>query len=98
MALRPRLAGRWYHLAYTFDDSGKRHAALPRWHLRHREAERPGDRRDGRRFGRRKSTPFGVYSRTLRTLRATCEPVGRAPTIGRPWLWRLLPGFGGCAT
>src|SRR5262249_27615502 len=41
------VAGRWYHLAYTFDDSGKRHAALPRWHLRHREAERPGDRRDG---------------------------------------------------
>src|SRR5262249_8960953 len=30
-----------------------------------------------------------VYSRTLRTLRAMCEPVGRAPTIGRPWLWRL---------
>src|SRR5262245_56274747 len=42
-----------------------------------------------RRFGRRKSMPFGVYSRTLRTLRAMCEPVGRAPTIGRPWLWRL---------
>jgi hypothetical protein len=41
------------------------------------------------RFGRRKSMPFGVYSRTLRTLRAMCEPVGRAPTIGRPWLWRL---------
>jgi hypothetical protein len=35
-----------------------------------------------RRFGRRKSMPFGVYSRTLRTLRAMCEPVGRAPTIG----------------
>src|SRR5215831_13235053 len=34
-----------------------------------------------RRFGRRKSMPFGVYSRTLRTLRAMCEPVGRAPTI-----------------
>jgi hypothetical protein len=42
-----------------------------------------------RRFGRRKSMPFGVYSRTLRTLRVMCEPVGRAPTIGRPWLWRL---------
>ena len=42
-----------------------------------------------RRFGRRKSMPFGVYSRTLRTLRAMCEPVGRAPTTGRPWLWRL---------
>jgi len=42
-----------------------------------------------RRFGRRKSMPFGVYSRTLRTLRVMCEPVGRAPTTGRPWLWRL---------
>jgi hypothetical protein len=42
-----------------------------------------------RRFGRRRSMPFGIYSRTLRTLRAMCEPVGRAPTIGRPWLWRL---------
>jgi hypothetical protein len=42
-----------------------------------------------RRFGRRKSMPFGIYSRTLRTLRAMCEPVGRAPTTGRPWLWRL---------
>jgi len=42
-----------------------------------------------RRFGRRKSLPFGIYSRTLRTLRAMCEPVGRAPTIGRLWLWRL---------
>src|SRR6266487_3873153 len=31
-----------------------------------------------RRFGRRKSMPFGVYSRTLRTLRAMW-----------PWLWRL---------
>src|SRR5262249_23033614 len=29
-----------------------------------------------RRFGRRKSMPFGIYSRTLRTLRAMCEPVG----------------------
>src|SRR5262249_49116452 len=43
-----------------------------------------------RRFGRRKSMPFGVYSRTLRTLRAMCEPVGRAPTTGRPWLWRRV--------
>jgi hypothetical protein len=42
-----------------------------------------------RRFGRRKSMPFGIYSRTLRTLRAMCEPVGRAPTRGSPWLWRL---------
>src|SRR5262249_1721014 len=42
-----------------------------------------------RRFGRRKSLPFGIYSRTLRTLRPMCEPVGRAPTIGRLWLWRL---------
>jgi hypothetical protein len=47
-----------------------------------------------RRFGRRKSMPFGIYSRTLRTLRAMCEPVGRAPTIGRPWLWRLRDSEG----
>jgi hypothetical protein len=48
-----------------------------------------------RRFGRRKSMPFGIYSRTLRTLRAMCEPVGRAPTRGSPWLWPA-PGCGGC--
>jgi hypothetical protein len=23
------------------------------------------------------------------TLRQIAEPIGRAPTIGRPWLWRL---------
>ena len=34
-----------------------------------------------RRLGRRKSMPFGVYSRTLRTLRAMCEQVERVP----PW-------------
>src|SRR5262245_18364926 len=51
-----------------------------------------------RRPGRRKSMPFGVYSRTLRTLRAMCEPVGRAPTIsGRPWLWRLRETTDGTA-
>ena len=38
---------------------------------------------------RRKSMPFGVYSRTLRTLRAMCDPVGRGTSIGRPILWRL---------
>ena len=32
-----------------------------------------------RRRGRRKSMPFGVYSRTLRTLRTMCDPVGRGP-------------------
>jgi len=42
-----------------------------------------------RRFGRLKSMPPGIYSRTRRTLRTMCEPVGRAPTRGRPWLWRL---------
>lgn len=42
-----------------------------------------------RRLGRRKSMPFGVYSRTLRTLRTTCDPVGRGPGIGRPIMWRL---------
>jgi hypothetical protein len=42
-----------------------------------------------RRRDRRKSMPFGVYSRTLRTLRAMCDPVGRGVGIGRPILWRL---------
>jgi hypothetical protein len=41
-----------------------------------------------RRLGCRKSMPFGVYSRTLRTLRAMCEPVERVPPYGA-WLWRL---------
>jgi len=41
-----------------------------------------------RRLGRRKSMPFGVYSRTLRTLRAMCDPIGRGPPHGA-WLWRL---------
>jgi hypothetical protein len=26
-----------------------------------------------------------------RILRQIAEPIGRAPTIGRPWLWRLKP-------
>jgi hypothetical protein len=42
-----------------------------------------------RRRGRHKSMPFGIYSITLRTLRMMCDPIERAPTIGRPWLWRL---------
>ena len=25
----------------------------------------------------------------IRVLRQIAEPIGRAPTIGRPWLWRL---------
>jgi hypothetical protein len=41
-----------------------------------------------RRLGRRKSMPFGVYSRTLRTLRAMCDPIERVPPHGA-WLWRL---------
>ena len=41
-----------------------------------------------RRQSRRKKLPFGVYSRTLRTLRAMCEPVERVPPHGA-WLWRL---------
>ena len=41
-----------------------------------------------RRLGRRKSMPFGVYSRTLRTLRAICDPIERVPPHGA-WLWRL---------
>ena len=40
------------------------------------------------RLGRRKSMPFGVYSQTLRTLRAMCDPVERVPPHGA-WLWRL---------
>src|SRR5262249_31565996 len=43
----------------------------------------------GRRFGRLNAMPVGVYLRPRRPLGARCEPVGRAPTIGRPWLWRL---------
>jgi hypothetical protein len=27
----------------------------------------------------------------VRVLREVAEPVGRAPTIGRPWLWKLKP-------
>jgi hypothetical protein len=42
-----------------------------------------------RRFGRRKSMPFGVYSRTLRTPKVMCYRVGRGTSIRRPWLWRL---------
>jgi hypothetical protein len=31
----------------------------------------------------------------FRILREIAEPVGRAPTIGRPWLWRLrVPPYG----
>jgi hypothetical protein len=41
-----------------------------------------------RRLGRRKSMPFGVYSRTLRTLRTLADPVKRVPPHGA-WLWRL---------
>ena len=28
----------------------------------------------------------------IRVLDRLCHRVGRAPTIGRPWLWRLKPG------
>jgi len=37
---------------------------------------------------RRKKLPFGVYWRTLKTLRAKCDPVERVPPHGA-WLWRL---------
>jgi hypothetical protein len=43
-----------------------------------------------RRRGRRKSMPFGIYSRTLRTLRTMCDPVERVPPHGA--------GCGSCAT
>src|SRR5262249_54917101 len=41
-----------------------------------------------RRLGRRKSMPFGIYSRTLRTLRAMCDPIERVPPHGA-WLGRV---------
>jgi hypothetical protein len=41
-----------------------------------------------RRQSRRKKLPFGVYWRTLKTLRAKCDPVERVPPHGA-WLWRL---------
>ncbi len=41
-----------------------------------------------RRLGRRKSMPFGVDLRTLRTI---CDPVERVPPYGA-WLWRLRNG------
>jgi len=44
-----------------------------------------------RRQSRRKKLPFGVYWRTLKTLRAMCEPVERVPPHGA-WLWRLRDG------
>jgi hypothetical protein len=46
-----------------------------------------------RRRGRRKSMPFGIYSRTFRTLRAMCDPVERVPPYGA-WLWRLREPIG----
>jgi hypothetical protein len=41
-----------------------------------------------RRQSRRKKLPFGVYWRTLKTLRAMCDPVERVPPHVA-WLWRL---------
>jgi hypothetical protein len=41
-----------------------------------------------RRQSRRKKLPFGVYWRTLKTLRAMCDPVERVSPHGA-WLWRL---------
>jgi hypothetical protein len=41
-----------------------------------------------RRQSRRKKLPFGVYWRTLKTLRAMCDPVERVPPYVA-WLWRL---------
>jgi hypothetical protein len=31
------------------------------------------------------------YWSVYRILMEIAEPIGRAPTIGRPWLWRLKP-------
>jgi hypothetical protein len=41
-----------------------------------------------RRLGHRKTMPLGIYWRTLRTLRARCEPIARVPPHGA-WTWRL---------
>src|SRR5215813_4258816 len=43
-----------------------------------------------RRLGRRKSMPFGVYSRTLRTLRAMCDPIERVPPHATAGKWLEL--------
>jgi hypothetical protein len=43
------------------------------------------------RLGRCKTLPFGIYSRTRRTLRTMCEPIERVPPYGA-WLWRLRIG------
>jgi hypothetical protein len=43
----------------------------------------------GRRRGARRTLPWGVYWSVRRILREVAVRVGRAPTIGRPWLWRL---------
>ena len=42
------------------------------------------------RLGRRKSMPFGVYSRTLRTLRAMCDPIERVPPHATAGKWLEL--------
>jgi hypothetical protein len=40
---------------------------------------------------RPRSSRFGMPERwsIVRILRVIADPVGRAPTIGRPWIWRL---------
>jgi hypothetical protein len=37
----------------------------------------------------RRGLSSGEYWSLRRVCRQLCERVGRAPTIGRPWLWRL---------
>src|SRR5262249_11779831 len=48
-----------------------------------------------RRFGRRKSWPCGACARPGQPRGELWEPVGRAPTTGRPWLWRLRNSHAG---
>src|SRR5262249_18017453 len=43
-----------------------------------------------RRQSHRKKLPFGVYWRTLKTLRAMCDPIERVPPHGA-WLWLAQP-------
>ena len=44
-----------------------------------------------RRRSQRRPLSEAVRWSVHRILREIAEPIGRAPTIGRPWLWRLKP-------
>jgi hypothetical protein len=41
-------------------------------------------------YARNRKRVVGCWEHSVwRILRVIAEPIGRAPTIGRPWLWRL---------